>query len=257
MTGEQAGISDPTQRYDPLRVVVKGPTIGSLGVGPIRYRPDCSDLGTIEDVVRDQDHLPHIALPSNPLSVNPLSVRALSSSPYPFEPKRILDLGCNIGATMASYHHYFPNAEIIGYEIDPDNVKMARMNTQHFNGSVYEAAVCEYSRCGLDIPYDKPHLGWNACRVQSCGDHSAKGLCLSCISQLGPFDLIKIDIEGMEGDVIPDIPQSLLAEKAMIIVECHPPWSHTEIIQQLTKHDLFTTRHARHDNAVVAWRLGR
>ena len=44
-------------------------------------------------------------------------------------PRTILDLGSNIGLTIALYAAKFPAARILGVELDSSNLEIAHMNT--------------------------------------------------------------------------------------------------------------------------------
>src|SRR6187549_3889801 len=51
--------------------------------------------------------------------------------PHIIEPQNILDLGSNIGMTVAHYEMLWPKAEIFGLEMDRENVALSYKNTLH------------------------------------------------------------------------------------------------------------------------------
>jgi FkbM family methyltransferase len=56
---------------------------------------------------------------------------------------RIVELGCNVGAALASFASRYPHAEVLGVDADPDNVVMAKRNVAAFGDRcrVVEAAI--------------------------------------------------------------------------------------------------------------------
>jgi protein-L-isoaspartate O-methyltransferase len=48
--------------------------------------------------------------------------------PEEIRPATVLDLGCNIGLTVAHFELLWPNAEIIGVELDSENCVVSRRN---------------------------------------------------------------------------------------------------------------------------------
>ncbi|MEA2374664.1 MAG: hypothetical protein QOD53_1127 [Thermoleophilaceae bacterium] len=81
----------------------------ALGGPPVEVRPGTADVDTVWAAFVRGHHRPPAAV-----------TRA--------EPRRIWDLGCNIGLTMADLAVRFPEAEIVGVELDEGNVELARRN---------------------------------------------------------------------------------------------------------------------------------
>ena len=44
----------------------------------------------------------------------------------------IVDLGSNIGLTVAHYKNKFPSSKVIGYEMDKDNFNLAKINCKNY-----------------------------------------------------------------------------------------------------------------------------
>ena len=83
----------------------------------IKIRKNYTDREVVHYVVQGQYHLP--PKPSK-----------LSNRPD------ILDLGSNIGLTIAHLKHVYPDSKIIGYEMNKDNYFLAKRNTEFYNNAV-------------------------------------------------------------------------------------------------------------------------
>jgi FkbM family methyltransferase len=113
----------------------------------------------------------------------------------------ILDLGCNVGVSMAFFASQFMEARVIGVEPSEANVRLARSNTRSVNAEVLHAAIANESG---EIEVFDTGLGNNAFRT-----FGAPGTALSAVKAVTvdeiltqnsdhvPF-LVKIDIEGFE-----------------------------------------------------------
>ena len=55
-------------------------------------------------------------------------VKQFHVPPEEIRPATVLDLGCNIGLTVAHFEVLWPNAEIIGVDLDSENCVVARRN---------------------------------------------------------------------------------------------------------------------------------
>ena len=83
----------------------------------IKIRKNYIDKEVVNYVLGDQYHMPPntYEMPDSPV---------------------ILDLGSNIGLTIAHMKHIYPSAKIIGYEMNKDNFKLAKTNTKMLNNVV-------------------------------------------------------------------------------------------------------------------------
>src|SRR5262249_21333726 len=80
-----------------------------LGGATFWLRPGTTDALMIRDTFRDNHHPP------------PDEIR---------DPRWIVDLGANIGVTVADNARRHPRARIVAVELDPGNAESARRNTQ-------------------------------------------------------------------------------------------------------------------------------
>lgn len=81
-----------------------------LGGQPVIVRPRSADQFALDDAFVGRYHLPPPELAGEQLDV-------------------IWDLGANIGLTMAHFARLYPQAVVIGLELDADNAELCGRNT--------------------------------------------------------------------------------------------------------------------------------
>ena len=118
--------------------------------------------------------------------------------------RTVLDLGANIGLTMAHLAVLRPNAHVVGVELHPENAALARRNTARWRArcDVVEAAVWHSDE---RVRYDVPTAGQCGASVAPAGERTAEGLSLTTLlDRLGwdAVDFVKMDIEGAEWEVL-------------------------------------------------------
>ncbi|GAB4026412.1 MAG: hypothetical protein Fur0011_2070 [Candidatus Microgenomates bacterium] len=129
------------------------------------------------------------------------------------EPKRVIDMGAHIGLATLYFAQIYPNAEIVAYEPDPQNYELLVMNVVE-NGiaervTCINAAVAPKSgRLKLQAPIYPDEWrsgvgiipkGWR--NVLHTKEMEVEAIGIGEIIEKGA-DLIKIDIEGMEYEVV-------------------------------------------------------
>jgi FkbM family methyltransferase len=126
----------------------------------------------------------------------------------------ILDLGTNIGATVADMAACYPAARVMGVELDADNVSLAQRNTEHWVGRVSIVHGAAWSTDG-QIAYGGDRGEW-AYRVAPAMDERTMASIidtvpayslLTLIDRLvpgGEVDYVKMDIEGAESFILDD-----------------------------------------------------
>ena len=154
-----------------------------LGGHEVLVRPGTSDIPTVWGTFARGYHLP-------PPEVN--------------EPRVIWDFGANIGLTMAHFAYAYPQARIVGVELDADNVVLARRNVAPWANrcTVIHAAV--WSNDG-EVYY----RGWPGGTSNYQVTGTTEGMRVRAISldtllreYGGPVDYLKVDVEGAERELL-------------------------------------------------------
>lgn len=198
-------------------------------------RPDKADRRVWADTFTGRYHTPPSTMP---------------------KPNTVLDLGANIGLTCAHYNAMWPDATIVGVEMDTGCVEMARLNAP---GCVFlQHAVCGRNGVGgynPDVQSDAYSLVHDpVVRVET------KTLAETIRLAFPPavtVDFVKMDIEGAEWEVFAG-PDDWVPLVRYLLVELHG----SDDSQTLVRHGVselqslgFTAaHHRRHPQAVWAWR---
>ncbi len=208
-----AGRIDPSQGPVSLRVK-------ALGDREVFCRPGTSDIRALWDSFLLGHHLP------------PEEAGFIQT---------ILDLGANVGYTMAHFAVAFPQARILGVELDAGNVALCRRNVEPFGDRCQVLHGAAWVTDG-EIPYGGDSE-WGF-RVMVNGDSisgatrdrvPAYGLPM-LLDRLGPtVDYLKMDVEGVEFDLLVDC-ESWIRRVRWMKVEVHRPRSVSEAIALLRKH---------------------
>jgi FkbM family methyltransferase len=175
-----------------------------LGTETVWCRSSLADFGVLYDTYRGRYHLP------------PDDLRPVGS---------ILDLGSNIGLTMAHFAVLFPEARILGVEPAAANAELAAMNTKVFG-----------SRCAVlraAVWHEPGELAFGGDRESGYAVITGKGKAARFTASAvtmdelmarmggGQVDFVKMDIEGAEREVFKNAgrwPQRVRCLK----VEVHP-----------------------------------
>lgn len=137
-------------------------------------------------------------------------------------PKAIVDFGANIGAASIWLAKKYDGARIIAVEPSPDNARLLRVNADA-NGvhlDVIEAAVSSWDGDGFFDAGQEPnvgHLGNSGATVRVVTPETV----LAKLPPGTPVDLVKMDIEGAEGDVL-SADSDWLRRVNALIIEFHP-----------------------------------
>jgi FkbM family methyltransferase len=176
--------------------------------------------------------------------------------------KFILDLGSNIGLTIAHFGNLYSSARIIGVEMDEQNALLCRRNIQFLKerAKVLNAAI--WTEDGT-VEYDDIECfqdGLSLLGSTSTKASSRKKVASICINSLlnnevpeNRIDLVKMDIEGAEVEVLRK--NTRWAERVnVIMVECHPPYTKEHCRIDLEKLGFETTFHSTHFACVIGKR---
>lgn len=118
----------------------------------------------------------------------------------------IIDCGANIGLSILYFKKMFPEAEVIGFEPDPDVYRALQQNVSGFSGvHCHEKAVWVHDR-GIYLERDFA----DGAHVTEKSEHFISSIRLR--DELGKherIDLLKMDIEGAEFELLEDCKGSL------------------------------------------------
>jgi FkbM family methyltransferase len=141
------------------------------------------DRDVIQYVFYHQYHLPANQLPARPV---------------------ILDLGANIGCTIRHFSHLYPDATIIGYELDKDNYGVALKNIHSLeNCSLNNQAIWGSKRTTYynhQLHFDAYHLDEQLTSGKKVSTVTINHIVDSY--QLARIDYLKMDIEGAEKNIL-------------------------------------------------------
>jgi FkbM family methyltransferase len=211
---------------------------------PLWCRPHSSDAATLWGTFGEAFHLPEHALPRRPV---------------------ILDLGANVGYTMVDYARRYPEARVIGVEMDAANAALAVRNVAPWGDrcTVVHAAVWV---CDGWVEYEgeeawgyrvSQHVG--AARPPAGGPRpTAPGRRVSALLQdagVERVDFMKVDIERAETEVLAD-GEDWLAQVGALTLEVHA-FAALARCRSVLEGSGFTVRpHARHPRGLLARRDG-
>lgn len=208
----------------------------------ILARPRTSDADTIWDAFVRRYHLP-------------------PAGGVPEGATRIWDLGSNIGLTLADMAVRFPDARIVGVELDPGNAVLARHNIAPW------ANRCELIQAAVwPVEGEVSYKGWSgntsSFRVGDEPDdiahrQSARALTLNSLAwthaEGGAIDYVKMDIEGAERAVLTQATE--WAQRVRCIqVEVHEPYGVAECMGDLRALGFDARPDRRHRASVIGMR---
>lgn len=171
---------------------------------------------------------------ADPFVLNQILFRSGKKAEYyvppALNPKVILDIGSNIGASILYFHKRFPDAKIFGFEPHPNTFRVLQKNVEGLPG----VAVFNYGLGAMNqrITARADQVNFGAFNTR--GEFKGRGYPdapVECevrrlddvLRELGiaHVDLIKIDCEGAEADVFSTLPDEILNRCHWIVGEFH------------------------------------
>jgi FkbM family methyltransferase len=213
--------------------------IKTLGGVAQRCRPKTTDALVLWDTFYERYHLP------------PPEVR---------NPRRVVDLGANVGFTTAHFASRFQNARVLAVEMDAGNAELAARNIEPWNDrcTVVNAAV--WTEDGFVKYGGDEEWGFAVCSDSPRDDlkfKTARARSLSSLFREFEFeqiDYLKMDIEGAEDPVLRES-SSWLQSVATMKVEIHAPGaSYNACEAALNKWGFSCRPDERHGNCLIATR---
>lgn len=163
----------------------------------------------------------------------------------------MLDLGCNIGLTVADYETMWPDARIIGVEMDAANATVARENA-------HSEVICAAVAAVRGRRAYSTAAGEYAFRLDEQGGSVVDAVTIADLAGMlgGLVDFVKMDIEGAEWEVLES--SGWERHLRMLLVELHPQTeaSVCRVWSLLAGRGFQVVRHRPHPAAVWATRRG-
>jgi len=151
------------------------------------------------------------------------------------EQPRILDLGANIGLSVIWFKENFPKSEILAIEADPNIYQYLMDNTSGLDG-VSIKNIAAWDEDGELSFYSE---GADGGRIEQAAELSpTKTVKVASVDirrilkENGPFDFIKMDIEGAEARVLPAC-RGYLQETRYVFCEYHSTESEKQHFAEL------------------------
>ncbi|HEU4699647.1 MAG TPA: FkbM family methyltransferase [Gemmatimonadales bacterium] len=218
----------------------------AVGNRPLLCRGS-QDVWTLRDTFVRQYHLPPAPLPNDAV---------------------IVDLGSNVGYTVAHLAHLHPRARVVGVELDEANHRLAVRNTEAFGARVTILHAGIWTSDGV-VAYDgsgddafaiiAAAADATASAVPATSDatrRQAPALRLETLFErfgLARVDYLKMDIEGAEGAILAG-PLAWAERVRALKLEVHPPVSAAWCSERLTAAGFRCRPDPAHPQGVIAER---
>lgn len=216
-----------------------------LGGRRVLVRPSTSDVDTVWATFARGYHRPPRELGARP-------------------PRLIFDVGANIGLTMADLAVRFPQARLVGIELDADNVQIARANVASWADrcEVVHAAAWTSDAEAFYAPlpgHTAGHRLGGTGAASPAGTVRVPALSLDTLldrhAQGARVDYLKMDVEGAERALLRQATE-WAGRVACINVEVHDPYGVEECQHDLRALGFETRTDPRHGGCVIGLRLG-
>ncbi len=218
--------------------------IGRLAGRSVWVREGTADVDTLWDVFVHGYHVP-------PARVQRRGLRL------------VWDLGANIGLTMADMAFRWPEARVVGVELDGDNAALAERNFESWSDRCEIITAAAWPEDGETWYHRWPGAtsGYLVHDLTDTGDEEPQGPvvpALSLDSLLercggGPVGFVKMDVEGAERELLRRN-TGWAAHVGCIKVEVHGDYTPDDCVADLERLGFDAKRDRRHDAAVVGVR---
>jgi FkbM family methyltransferase len=206
--------------------------IRALDGRPIRVRPGTSDVRVLDDTYGGLFHLPDLDAP----------------------PAVVVDLGSNIGTTLAHYATLFPRARMVGVELDAENAALCRRNIAPWGDRItlVEGGIAAHDGT---ISYAGGTGKEHGYRIDTPGDRVAQVYTIDSVLDRhlpdATIDFLKVDIEGAESDVF-KAGGRWTRRVRTLKAELHDPYTVEAAISDLAALGFDVRRDAHHWACVIA-----
>jgi FkbM family methyltransferase len=204
--------------------------VRALGGARVLVRPGSSDAQVLLDTFVGGYHRP----------------------PADLDPTTIVDLGSNIGLTLADLAAHHRRATLVGVELDEDNAALAEMNVEAWRERCTVVRAAVWIDDG-EVTYELTPGREYAARIGD-GDRTTRSISIDTLTAgLPKVDYLKMDIEGAEAQVL-RANTDWAAKVASIKVETHPPYTRDDCTRDLTALGFIVVVDPHHTRAVLGRR---
>jgi FkbM family methyltransferase len=169
----------------------------------------------------------------------------------------IVDLGANVGVTVAHNALRFPAARIVAVELDADNAEAARINTRPWADRVEILQGAVWERDG-EVAYDRQSGPEYAFRVVDTAATTTRALSMATIlGHVGDgerVDYVKMDIEGVEARLLSGPAAGWTARIDSISLQVHDPYTLADCARDLSALGFAARVDPRRTNYIVGVR---
>lgn len=170
----------------------------------------------------------------------------------------VIDVGANIGAlTVAMSDIVGPDGHVLAFEPQPENFKLLNDNVRDkHNVRTFNHALG--SRDGqIKVPSlaQIANRNYGAIELGSEGEFKASVHLLdNVVFSTRPVSLIKIDVEGMEAEVLQGAARLINKERPVLYVECDRAEREAELLKLIFSMDYFIFAHTPHIYGLDNWK---
>ena len=143
----------------------------------------------------------------------------------PNDAEVIVDFGSNIGISSIFFHKCAPKAKIFLFEPDQRNLTVLRENLSRFNFDfeLNEVAVTAstdgFVQFGIMDSGRYGGVGLDTGNIIEVPAKSASSILKEIISQYDEIDVLKIDVENLEGEILESLDTSILSKIKLMFIE--------------------------------------
>jgi FkbM family methyltransferase len=174
----------------------------------------------------------------------------------PASPQWIVDVGANLGNHALFWASYLPQAVVWAFEPHPDNFPLLALNTQAYKNVFLFNQALGKERTEVHLTVNKTNMGKVGSAVHNTGEapYTVPVMRLDELATAQapplPLTLMKLDVEGMEEDVLRGAAALIAQHKPILLIEantlkhlgqlldCVTPWGY-----------VLTARHNAYANA--------
>ncbi len=182
---------------------------------------------TLKKFIIDEDHPPlfYREGTSDEVIIDAILIKQTEYKFPKMSPKKIWDVGANIGVTSRVLNMIYPDATIYAFEPQADNFRILEMNTAEIhNIKIFNFGLGTHDEKILGFP-SEDSLNHGGFSVKIKSDKPTENIDIhkttKILERIGAPDLIKIDTEGSEYAILNSFSDEQLEQCKWIAGELH------------------------------------